>query len=305
MFVYLFFNSCCAKPLNPPQFMGSRSTAIKDSDAFADIYGEFYDLYDKGYEPQDITLKLMINYAEILEIEEEKNDFWFAIALAQWETKSLDTKVLSTVDYIITSGADIKLWQDLGATDHDLKKRKQALDKFLEKVKSDRLKAKERKKIKLKTAIFKTGDCLTFKLKNGNYGAAIVIETNDKSQVASNLIATTRLNLKVIPTIAHIKDAEILVKNFAHFWFEETEVHWYMPDFYKKDYSNSVKLIGNLNVQFEYDNSNSNGKGYLFRASSKTSWDLSNSVDLQLEHELSQSKPTKNLFVKQLIKNGL
>ena len=157
--------------------MGTWGTAIKDSDAFADIYDEFFDLYNKGGQPNNISKKIIEDNWEILEIGEEKHSLWFALALAQWETKSLDSKVLSTVEEIITSGADLKLWVDLVASEQNIKKRKIALDKFLEKIKSDKQKAKSRKKNKLKTPVFSTGDCLTFKMNNGNYGGVVVLAT--------------------------------------------------------------------------------------------------------------------------------
>jgi hypothetical protein len=78
-----------------------------------------------------------------------------------------------------------------------------------------------------------------------------------------------------------------------------------MPDFYYTLYPNLNELIGNLDTQFEYDNGNPDGRGYLFRPSITTGWDFAQDMDMQIEHELSQSKPTKKLYIKQLIKNGL
>ena len=52
---------------------------------------------------------------EILEIEEEKHSLWLELALAQWETKSLEQK-----SSII--GADLKNMADLGASEEDKKK---------------------------------------------------------------------------------------------------------------------------------------------------------------------------------------
>ena len=57
--------------------MGTWGTAIKDSDAFADIYSEFFDLYNKGGQPDNISQKITIENWEMLEIEEEKHSFWF------------------------------------------------------------------------------------------------------------------------------------------------------------------------------------------------------------------------------------
>jgi hypothetical protein len=118
--------------------MGTWGTAIESNDAFADVYGESFDLYNKGGEPGDISKKILAPNREILESEEEKHSLWFALALARWETKSLDPKVLATVEEIISSGADLEIWRHLGGNEQTIEKRKIAVAKFLEKIKSDR-----------------------------------------------------------------------------------------------------------------------------------------------------------------------
>ena len=39
--------------------MGNWSTAIKDSDAFSDVYGDFFELYNNGENPKEITEKIL------------------------------------------------------------------------------------------------------------------------------------------------------------------------------------------------------------------------------------------------------
>ena len=281
--------------------MGTWGIAIKDSDAFADVYSEFFDLYNKGGQPDMISKKIIEDNWEILEIEEEKNSLWFALALAQWETKSLDPKVLLTVEDIISSGADLKIWFDLGASEKDIKKRKIALEKFLEKLRSDRPKAKPRKRAKLKTPIFETGDCLVFKLTNGNYGGAIVLATDNNPETPYNLVATTRLNQKTKPTLKDFENADVLICNFGQ-WQDNANVTWYMPDLFYKNYSNIYENIGKISVDLVYDTKNHNGKGYLFEPSWTSGWTMNYAAEKQFESELSKAKPTKILTVKQLTK---
>ena len=126
--------------------MGTWGTIIKKSDAFADIYSEFFELHNEGGQPEIISKKIVDDNWEILELKEEKDSLWFALALAQWEAKSLDPKVSSTLQDINTSGTELKIWFNLGASQQDSKKRKIMLDKFLEKIESDRPKAKPRKR---------------------------------------------------------------------------------------------------------------------------------------------------------------
>jgi hypothetical protein len=285
--------------------MGSWGTGIKQSDAFADAYYEFFERYNEGGDPSEISKQLAGDFSEISKIAEEAHDFWLAIALAQWETKSLDKKVLSAVESIITSGADLKLWRDLGAEERDINRRKIALDKFLEQIRSERPKPKSRRKSKPKTPIYRTGDCIAFRLKNENYGGSVVIETDDHPKCGNNLVAITRLNQTGKPTLDDFKNAEILICNFNNIGFQNlAEIGWYIPDFHK-DYAPQLELIGNLNVEFIYDNSNPCGKGYLFSESYSSGWDFAQMADLQFDSEKIKPKPEKTVTVKQLIKNGL
>lgn len=281
--------------------MGTWGTAIKNSDAFADVYSEFFDLYNKGGKPEIISKKVVENNWEILEIEEEKNSLWFALALAQWETKSLDPKVLSTVENIITSGADLKVWVDLDASKQDVQKRKVALEKFLEKIKSDRPKAKPRKRAKFKTPIFVKGDCLVFKMENGNFGGAVVLAADLNPETACNLVATTRLNQRTKPTISDFENADVLVCNFGQ-WQDRAAVTWYMPDLFYKDYADIYEHTGKITVDLEYDAKNHNGKGYLFEPSWTSGWSMNKVAEWQFESELSRPKPTISLTIAQLTK---
>lgn len=281
--------------------MGAWGTAIKSNDAFADIYSEFFDLYNKGEQPEIISQKLIDDNSEVLEIEEEKNSLWFALALAQWETKSLDPKVLSIVENIITSGADLKIWLDLGASEQDIKKRKIALDNFLEKIKSDRPKVKPRKRTKLKTPIFTTGDCLVFKLINGNYGGAVVLATDNDPKTAYNLVATTRLNQSNKPTIKDFENAEVLILNFGQ-WQDKVDVTWHMPDLFYKDYADVYENIGKISVELEYDTENYEGKGYLFKPSYTAGWSMNDEAEIQFQSEKTKLKPTKTITIRQLTK---
>jgi hypothetical protein len=282
--------------------MGTWGTAIKDNDTFADIYDDFFELYNKGEEPDDISKKIIADNWEMLEIEEDKNNVWFALALTQWETKSLRADVLSKVEDIITSGHDLKIWYDLEASEQDIKKRKIVLDKFLEKLRLDKPKAKPRKKKKLYSPIFATGDCLIFKMDNGNYGGAVVLSTDTRPETAYNLIATTRLNLKTKPTPNDIENAEALISNYGN-WEDKPEVTWVSPDFYEKEYSDIYENVGKINVELAYDVSNYNGKGYLFYPKFSAGWHMKYDVERQLESEKIKPKPEKKITIKQLTKN--
>jgi hypothetical protein len=285
--------------LNTIGNMGTWSTAIKDSDAFLDVYSEFFDLYNKGGQPDIISKKIIEDNWEILEIDEEKHSLWFALALAQWETKKLDPNILSRIEQIIVSGADLAIWYQSGATEADIKKRKTVLDNFLKKLKSDRPNAKPRKRPKQKTPIFSTGDCVVFKMNNGNYGGAVVFATDPRPETACNLVATTRLNQITKPTIKDFENSEVLICNFGQ-WQDRLHVVWYMPDLFYKDYSNLFEIVGKIDIKVEYSANNYDGSGYLFHPSWTAGWDMKLISEKQFESETTKSKPLKVVTIKQL-----
>jgi hypothetical protein len=279
--------------------MGTWGSGIKDNDAFADVYSEFFDEYNKGGEPVNISKKIIEENWEILEIEGERNSLWFALGLAQWETKSLDIEILSKIEDVIFSGEELNIWYKLGASELDIKKRRTALKKFIQQLKSDRPKAKSRKKPKQKSPIFIKGDCLTFKMHNGNYGGAVVLAMDNNPETAYNLVATTRLNQVSKPTINDFEQSEILVCNFAS-WQDKVEVTWYMPDLYFKDYADIYEVVGNMVIDIEYDVKNYLGEGYLFKPSFTSGWKMNYMTEKQLESENIKPKPSRSVSLKQV-----
>ena len=84
--------------------MGAWGTAISSNDTYADIYGEFFDLYNDGQSVEDISKKLITDNQETINEPDDSNNFWFALAKAQWECKQLDNDILERVKQIIETG---------------------------------------------------------------------------------------------------------------------------------------------------------------------------------------------------------
>ena len=128
--------------------MGVWGVNVEDSDSFADVYDGFFDIYNNGASPKYASSEVKESFSEYFEDHEDSNNSWFALAQAQWETKSLEQSVYEKVRSIITSGSNLKLWEELGASKDDIKNRKIALDSFLEEISSERKTKKRRKKPK-------------------------------------------------------------------------------------------------------------------------------------------------------------
>ena len=240
--------------------MGTWGTGISSNDTFADIYGEFIDLYNEGFTVSEITEKLIAKNQETIDTPEEANNFWFALAKGQWECQSLDEIIFDRVEKIILTGIDIAVWKDLDASPADIKAREKVLFKFLEKLKTPKNKPRKRVKKKLHDSIFKKGDCLTYIMDNGNYGGAFVLTDELQTVIGINYIAITTIDKPIKPTVDDFKTTEVYVKRVKEISFHQSVLkeNWVdqpqIGGFYATVKNNVVEIevIGQLPIYKEY-----------------------------------------------------
>ncbi len=234
--------------------MGTWGTAITSNDTYLDIYGEFFSQYNKGKDVVEISNYLIrTNQEMIAEKTTECHNFWFALAMAQWETRCLNPSVLSEVETIIQSGSDLEQWELLGADTNNLSKRKKILDSFLNKISADRGKFKPR--TKLKPPLFQKGDCVTFKFQNGNYGGVVILEAymNEENEVSSNLAAATRIYVQNEPSLDDFINSEVLITNFQFDNDKQAiqEIDW-LFQYGKKKVKGLTRVIGKIEVVYNF-----------------------------------------------------
>lgn len=277
--------------------MGAWGTAISSNDTYADIFREFFDLYNDGLDVAEISKKLIADNKETINDTYDCNNFWFALAKAQWECKQLDKDIYDRVKKVIETGADLEVWRQLDANEKDIKKRKVVLDKFLADLQTEKQKAKSRKKKIIRQPVFEKGDCLTFKLENGNYGGAVVLEAINYSEYGHNLIATTRINQQIKPTKKDFENAEVLIMNYAN-WDNKPVVKWYLPARHKQT-THLIEKVDTIDVQIEYDINNS----MLGFVGDFDFW-IIQVVDQQLKSEETKPRSTKKQTIKELTKKS-
>ncbi len=231
--------------------MGTWGTGISSNDTYADVYDEFFELYDDGLSVKGITERLISSNQETINEADSSNDFWFALAKAQWECKELDTDVFDRVRTIIETGADLEVWRRQDADKKSIANRKVVLDKFLAQLQTERPKPKSRKKKVIREPVFEKGDCLTFRLSNGNFGGAVVLEAIKDKEYGYNLIATTRINQPHKPTTKDFEGAEVLIMTYDD-WNEKPCIQWYLPVRHKKS-AHLFETAGNLRVNIDYN----------------------------------------------------
>jgi hypothetical protein len=189
--------------------MGTWGTGISSNDVFEDVKYDFFEMYNKGFEVPEITKVLIEENEELINSEEDSNNFWFCLAKSQWECRALEPDVFEKVKDIIESGKDITLWHSLGT---EISKRKKVLDNFLAQISVERKTARKRKVIKLRDAIFEKGDCLVFQLADGDYCGIFILESEKNTEYGWNLICATDIKKKERPTLLDFQNADVLFK---------------------------------------------------------------------------------------------
>ncbi|MBK7440438.1 MAG: hypothetical protein IPI65_02600 [Bacteroidetes bacterium] len=278
--------------------MGTWGTGIKENDTSSDIYAEFFNYYNDGLKSEQISKNIIAANSDLINDPEEFTNFWLALALAQWETVSLDKMVFEKVIHIVETGIDLNIWRGLKGEENDIKKRKIVLDKFLLKIKKP--KAKPLAKRKPKNSKFNVGDCLSFKLLNGNFGGAIILAAEHKSKFGFNLIALTRINQNEKPEVIDFLRSEVLYINCPQ-TLGGAFVGWFPANGFRKSYNHLFELIGKVgvNATFDIEGKDENDINSMYCGD----WiDLIETANKQFDHEKKSKKATKTLTIKKLIK---
>ncbi|HET8886059.1 MAG TPA: hypothetical protein VFM70_06875 [Salinimicrobium sp.] len=215
--------------------MGTWGTGISSNDVYEDINYEFFELYNQGMEVSKITERLISENQELIESDEDQNNFWLSIAKAQWECKALEPKIYARIKEIVESGKDIELWRELDASKADLNKRKNVLDKFLNKISTEKKSARKIQKKKYRNSIFEKGDCLIFKLMDGDYCGVFVLESEKETKLGLNLIVVTDIKKPEKPTKKEFEKANVLFYKAQNIENDENPIiSWYYEQDYKK-----------------------------------------------------------------------
>lgn len=161
--------------------MGCWGMGMAQSDEFCEIYDQFMECYDEGMAVEEITQKILAEYHEEFSDDDGVlHDVYFALAKAEWMCCRQSAPVLRQVSEIIESGANLDFYRELGASQKDLKTRKQNLDKFWAMLQEPRATPRRRKK-KSRPAETEKGLVFWYKSKGTFYGAVVLETLSDGS----------------------------------------------------------------------------------------------------------------------------
>lgn len=224
--------------------MGACGTAISSNDEYKDIYSEIIEEFNKGTPIETVLQRINTQYSrEFYDDENALNNLTFATAYAAWECGSETIEYFEAAKKIVDSGSDIECWRELGASESDLKKRKKALDAFIDKLSRNKEKHKKPKPMKFKPALYRKGQILSIQLNDGHYTGAVVLEELKASEeYGTNFIVKAFMNVDSKPSIDEILRAPVY------------DYAWYLGFNYKKFIGN-IEIIGNLDIDYTYNDS--------------------------------------------------
>ena len=208
--------------------MGAWGTAIDENDTFADVYHHFYEIYNSGCSPEEASKTVQEELEELFSDPDDANDALFALALSQWETKSLGEDTLHKIEGIVTSGSDLGRWDSNGTNKDLVKSRKSALDKFLCKLRKPRASKKRRSRAKFDFKIEKVIELpcpdgnkvfeVNEQFINGKYsqtfammswetggGGSLFCHYEEGATVKARWIDSQNIEVQIDPTIKYVK----------------------------------------------------------------------------------------------------
>jgi hypothetical protein len=109
-----------------------------------DIYSNFFEKYNNGGSQVWVSNEIKTEFAAYFADSDDRNNSLLGLALAQWETKSLESEILDQVKEIIVSEIDLELWKELGVDEKTIQERKTELQNFLKLISTEKPKAKRR-----------------------------------------------------------------------------------------------------------------------------------------------------------------
>jgi hypothetical protein len=142
--------------------VGVWGTALFSDDTAADTRDAFTDFVADGLTPEEATERLIAESSDILADEGDAGVFWLALAATQWKLGRLIDSVRDRALEIISSGADLRRWQQ--SPKAEMKRRKKHLSKLRDQLLSPQPKPKKLRPGVKSSTEFQAGDVAAFRL---------------------------------------------------------------------------------------------------------------------------------------------
>jgi hypothetical protein len=233
--------------------MGAWGHGIRQDDFVCDVIGAFEDLLKAGKSVADATRAVQSQFAAEIEDADDGPLFWIALADVQWTFGQLDRQVLKRVREEFESGRSLSRWT---ADSRGLSGRRGALEKFIAKIAQPNARPRKPPKLVIRAPKFRPGDCLSIRMSNGQYAAALVlVADHSNAEYGKNLIAVLDYLSPQKPTIEVFRQRKWLVYTH-HGWKNRMDLAWYLPVRFRA-VKDRIDIVGQVGI-LESDPKDSN-----------------------------------------------
>ena len=204
--------------------MGAWGYGIRQDDFVCDVIGVFEDVLKTGKSVREATEAVRSKFTGAMKDADDGPLFLIALADMQWTYGELEPQILNRVKGDLESGRSLAAWTE---DRHALARRKVALEKFIRKIGQPRRRPKKSPKIVLRAPKFRPGDCLSIRLSNGQYAAALVLAADHSNvEYGTNLLGVLDYLSPEKPTMEVFRKRKWLVldKNSSD---NKIDVAWY------------------------------------------------------------------------------
>ena len=205
--------------------MGAWGYGIRQDDFVLDIVGIFDDCLKKGGSLDEAATEVVSTFAP------SKGDdadplVWIALAELQWSYGQLDPQVLGRVREDVASGRSLAAWTE---DQRGLSRRRAVLERFVAKISTANPRPKKLPKIIVRAPRFQPGDCLSIRVSNGQYAAALVLVADHSTvEYGINLVGVLDYLSPEKPTLDVFRARKWLVLTHGHYT-GQVNVAWHYP----------------------------------------------------------------------------
>jgi hypothetical protein len=224
--------------------MGAWGHGIRQDDFVCDVLGVFDDLLKAGKSVTDATKAVKSKFAAEIEDTDDGPLFWIALADAQWTYGGLEPQVLNRVREDLDSGRSLSRWSE---DKRALSRRRATLEKFINKIAEPNPRPKKPPKVVVRPPRFRPGDCLSIRLANGQYAAALVLAADhSNAEYGKNLIAVLDYLSPEKPTVDVFRKRKWLVLTH-HNWNGRMVLAWYQPLGFRAA-KDRMEIVGQVDI---------------------------------------------------------
>lgn len=179
--------------------MGTWSSEILGNDTSCEVQERFFELYDLGEIPENITSIVLEEQSDNLQYD--RTNVWLGIALACWECKVLTKDIFTEIEKIVDTKEDIKFNEKLEASLDFLTNRQKVLDKFIAKIALPKPKPRAKKASSIQVqSMYTAGMCLTYKNLDNNYIGIYITESEHFKSKGKIVFFFLDFETKALPT---------------------------------------------------------------------------------------------------------